>query len=123
MGLYSTALDSRVSGLVSISGFTPMRTYTAERGLIPRLGFFVPYDFDELIASIAPRPVMVVEPRFDRDGTPPDVRAAVDRARNAYQARGASASLALSEPWDYTRLPNSTQDEIIQVDETQSSMN
>jgi hypothetical protein len=57
---------------------------------------------------------MVMEPRFDRDGTPADVQAAVDRARNAYQAHSASANLALSEPWDYTRLPSSTQDEVIQ---------
>jgi hypothetical protein len=120
-----------VNGLVSISGFTPMRTDTADRGtggvarysheraLIPRLGFFVgreaqiPFDFDDLIASIAPRPVMIVEPQLDRDGTPADVRAAVNRARKAYMEHSASANLTLSEPWDYTRLPNATQDEII----------
>ena len=131
VGLYASALDPRVAGLVSISGFTPMRTdtpdrgtggiarYSHERGLIPRLGFFVgheaqiPYDFDDLIASIAPRPAMIVEPQLDRDGNPADVHAAIDKARTAYVRQGASASLVLSEPWDYTRLPNSTQDEII----------
>jgi pimeloyl-ACP methyl ester carboxylesterase len=131
VGLYAAALDPRVAGLISISGFTPMRTDTAdrgtggvaryshERGLIPRLGFFVgheaqiPYDFDELIATVAPRPAMIVEPQLDRDGNPADVRAAIDRAKTAYTLQGASASLAFSEPWDYTRLPNSTQDEII----------
>jgi len=56
---------------------------------------------------------MIVEPQLDRDGNPADVRAAVDRAKKAYVLHGASASLALSEPWDYTRLPNSTQEEII----------
>jgi pimeloyl-ACP methyl ester carboxylesterase len=89
VGLYTAALDARVKGVVSIAGFTPMRTDTAargtggvaryshERGLIPRLGFFVgredriPYDFDDLIATIAPRPVLVVEPQLDRDATPP----------------------------------------------------
>ena len=73
VGLYTAALDPRVKGVVSISGFTPMRTdvasrgtggiarYSVERGLIPRLGFFIgheqqiPYDWDELIATIAPR--------------------------------------------------------------------
>jgi pimeloyl-ACP methyl ester carboxylesterase len=131
VGIYTAALDARVAGLVSISGFTPMRTDTAdrgtggvaryshERGLIPRLGFFVghedriPYDFDDLIAGMAPRPSMIVEPQLDRDGNPADVHAAIDRARAAYTLKGASASLALSEPWDYTRLPNSTLDEII----------
>ena len=126
-----TALDSRVKGVVSISGFTPMRTdtaargtggiarYSQERGLIPRLGFFVghesqiPYDFDELIATIAPRPVMIVEPQLDRDGTPADVHAAVDQARKVYTLYGAPAKLALEEPWDYTRLPDKTQNEIV----------
>lgn len=131
VGLYAAALDPRVAGLVSISGFTPMRTdtadrgtggvarYSQERGLIPRLGFFVgheaqiPYDFDDLIATVAPRPVMIVEPQLDRDGSPADIRAAIERARAAYARQGSTTSLVLSEPWDYTRLPNSTQDEII----------
>jgi pimeloyl-ACP methyl ester carboxylesterase len=132
VGLYTAALDLRVAGLVSISGFTPMRTdaadrgtggvarYSLERGLMPRLGFFVgheaqiPYDFDDLIAAVAPRPTMIVEPQLDRDGSPAEVQAAAERGRAVYALRGAPANLAVSEPWDYTRLPNSTQDEIIQ---------
>src|SRR5262249_46540959 len=72
VGLYTAALDSRVKGLVSISGFTPMQTDTADRGaggvarysydrgIMPRLGFFVghetqiPYDFHEVLGLIAP---------------------------------------------------------------------
>jgi pimeloyl-ACP methyl ester carboxylesterase len=121
VGLYTAALDSRVAGVVSISGFTPMRTdtmergtggvarYSHERGLIPRLGFFVgheaqiPYDFDEVIATVAPRPVMIVEPQLDRDGNPGDVEAAVERARTAYGLHGASASLAFLKPWEIIR--------------------
>ena len=96
VGLYAAALDPRIKSVVSISGFTPMRTDTADRGtgglaryseeraLLPRLGFFIgnesrlPYDFDELIATIAPRSVLVVEPTMDRATTPADVRQAVD---------------------------------------------
>jgi pimeloyl-ACP methyl ester carboxylesterase len=132
VALHAAALDSRIGGVASISGFTPMRTDTAdkgtggiaryshERGIIPRLGFFVghesklPYDYDELIASIAPRPVMIVSPLLDRDGTPSDVRAAVERARPVYGLYGAAEKLALSQPWDYTRLPTGTQDAIIE---------
>jgi pimeloyl-ACP methyl ester carboxylesterase len=131
VGLYTAALDARVKGVVSIAGFTPMRTDTAargtggvaryshERGLIPRLGFFmgheaqIPYDFDELIATIAPRPVLVVEPQLDRDATPADVHAAVEQARKVYSLYGASAKLAIEEPWDYNRLPDRTQDEVV----------
>ncbi len=131
VGVYTAALDSRVKGVVSICGFTPMRTDTADRGtggvarysydrgLIPRLGLFVgheaqiPYDFDELLAAIAPRPVLVVQPRMDRDATPADVRAAVERAAKVYALYGAPARLALEEPWDYNRLPEKTQDGIV----------
>src|ERR1035438_6663711 len=124
---YAAALDQRVKAIVSISGFTPMRTDTAdrgtggiaryfeERGLIPRLGFFlghedrIPYDFDGLIAAIAPRPVLVVEPTMDRISPPADVRAAVEQARRVYALYNAGDKLALVEPKDYTRLPTPTQ--------------
>jgi dienelactone hydrolase len=128
VGLYAAALDSRITSVVSISGFTPMRTDTADRGtgglaryseeraLLPRLGFFignesrVPYDFDDLIASIAPRSVLVVEPTMDRATTPADVRRAVARARQVYNLYSAGDNLTLYEPVDYTRLTSATQD-------------
>lgn len=131
VALHTAALDSRVKGVVSISGFTPMRTDGAERGtggiarfshirpLMPRLGFFVgheariPYDYDELIAAIAPRPVLVVQPQMDRDANSADVRMAVERARKVYSLHGAGDKLALQEPHDYQRLPTATQDSII----------
>ena len=80
VGLYSAALDERIAGTVSVCGFSPMRTNapgkTAEgiyefshlHGLIPRLGFFageesrIPWNFDEIIGCIAPRPVLVIAP-------------------------------------------------------------
>jgi dienelactone hydrolase len=131
LGVYTAALDQRVKGVVSIAGFTPMRLDAAERGaggvarysiqkdLIPRLGFFVghetriPYDFHELLAAIAPRPVLVVQPQLDRDAHPRDVRTAVEEARKIYALYGASGRLAIEEPWDYGRLSQTTQDWII----------
>jgi pimeloyl-ACP methyl ester carboxylesterase len=131
VGLYAAGLDPRIQGVASICGFTPMRTDTAARGtggvarysyerdLIPRLGFFVgheaqiPYDFHEVLGLIAPRPVIVVEPQFDRDATPADVQTAVNEARKVYALYGASEKLGFREPWDYSRLPNKLQDEVI----------
>jgi pimeloyl-ACP methyl ester carboxylesterase len=131
VGVYTAALDARVKGLVSICGFTPMRSDTAargtggvaryshERGLIPRLGFFVghedqiPYDYPELLGVLAPRPVLVVEPQWDRDATPADVKTAVEQAKKVYALYGSAARLELQEPWDYNRLPTATQDEIV----------
>jgi pimeloyl-ACP methyl ester carboxylesterase len=131
VGLYTAALDARVKGVVSICGFTPMRTdtadrgtggvarYSLERGVIPRLGFFVgheaqiPYDFDELLAAIAPRPTLVVQPQLDRDATPADVHSSVEQARKVYGLYGSADHLALYEPWDYNRLPDKMQDWIV----------
>jgi poly(3-hydroxybutyrate) depolymerase len=126
VALYEAALDSRVNGVVSIAGFTPMRTDTAahgdggiarysyERDLIPKLGIFVghesqiPYDYQDLMGMIAPRPVLVVQPQLDRDATPADVASAVTQAKQVYSLYGAADKLAISEPWDYNRLPNNT---------------
>jgi pimeloyl-ACP methyl ester carboxylesterase len=131
VGLYTAALDSRVQGVVSICGFTPMRTDTAEKGMggvarysheramMPRLGFFIgheaqiPYDFQDLLGAISPRPVLVVQPELDRDANPAEVRAAVEQARKVYSLYNAAGKLGLDEPWDYNRLPNTTQDRII----------
>jgi pimeloyl-ACP methyl ester carboxylesterase len=132
VGLYAAALDSRIKAVVSICGFTPMRTdsaatgtggvarYSHERDLMPRLGFFVgheaqiPYDFHEILGLIAPRPVLAVQPQLDRDATPADVRTAVKEAKKVYALYGASDKLDLREPWDYNRLPSRLQDELIQ---------
>jgi dienelactone hydrolase len=126
VALYEAALDVRVKSVVSIAGFTPMRTdtagrgdggvarYSSERDLLPLLGFFIghesriPYDYQDLLGMIAPRPVLVVEPQLDRDATPADVASAVSQAKQVYSLYGAADKLAISEPWDYNRLPNNT---------------
>jgi pimeloyl-ACP methyl ester carboxylesterase len=131
VGLYSAAFDSRVKGVVSICGFTPMRTDTADKGtggiarytyvheLLPRLGFFVghetqlPYDFDEVLGTLAPRPVLIVQPQLDRDATPADVHNAIEAARQVYALYDSSGKLELKEPWDYNRLPDPIQNDII----------
>jgi dienelactone hydrolase len=127
VALHEAALDPRVKGVVSICGFTPMRTgstdmvsrFADEHALLPRLGLFagreakIPYDFDDLVGAIAPRPVLICQPLLDRDAAPAEVHAAVDRARDVFSLFNASDKLMLDEPWDYNRLPNSTQDRLI----------
>jgi hypothetical protein len=88
--------------------------------MVPRLGLFagnesrLPYDYEDLIALIAPRPVLVVQPAMDRDATPADVKAAVDRAKTVYTLSGAASSLELQEPNDYARLTVATQNKAIE---------
>ena len=131
VALHTAALEPRVKGVVSICGFTPMRSDTADKGtggiarfsidrpLMPRLGLFVgdegkiPYDYDEMLGSIAPRPVYIVSPQYDRDATPADVRGAAESARKVYALYHAANELAIDEPWDYNRLATPTQDRAI----------
>lgn len=122
VGLYAAALDERIAGVVSIAGFTPMRTNTADQGtegirayshlhgLLPRLGFFVgeeariPYDFHEILACIAPRPVLVIAPALDKDAILKDVNYCVEQARRVYGFYGASDQIQIFSPNDYNRL-------------------
>jgi dienelactone hydrolase len=132
LGLYAAALDERISCVVSIAGFTPMRTDVANRGtsgmtryshlygLIPRLGLFagseqrLPYDYDDLMALIAPRPVLVVQPQKDRDANPDDVRVAVKRAQEVYALGNAAENITLMEQDDYGRLTDATQNSAVE---------
>ena len=122
VGLYAAALDERISGVVSVAGFTPMRLNTPEKGtegikayshlhgLLPRLGFFVgneariPYDFHEILACIAPRPVLVIAPVMDKDAILEDVRNCVMQARNIYSLYGIPDNIQLFSPDDYNRF-------------------
>ena len=122
VGLYAAALDERIAGLVSVSGFTPMRTDSKDNGregikafshlhgLIPRLGFFVgnedriPYDYQEILGSIAPRPVLLIAPQLDQTANLRDIRASVSEAEKIYKLLGAPDQLVLNTPDDFNRF-------------------
>jgi pimeloyl-ACP methyl ester carboxylesterase len=120
VALYAAALDERIAGVASISGVTPMRrarpevegicAYSHLHGLIPRLGFFVgnenriPCDFEEIIACIAPRPILIVGPRWDRFAVSEDVISCVENARRVYVLSGAAGQLEILTPDDYNRF-------------------
>jgi hypothetical protein len=62
---------------------------------------------------IAPRPVLIVEPKLDRDAYPEEVEGAVNQAKQVYSLYNAGDKIAVQEPWDYNRLPNNVQDEAV----------
>ncbi|WP_331079604.1 acetylxylan esterase [Daejeonella sp.] len=122
VGLYAAALDERIAGLVSVSGFTPMRTDSKDNasegikafshlhGLIPRLGFYVghadriPYDYQEILGSIAPRPVLLIAPQLDHTASLTDIKASVSEAGKIYKLLGAPDQLILNTPDDFNRF-------------------
>eukprot|EP00912_Choanoflagellata_sp_UC4_P000645 UC4_evm3s399 len=119
VALHAAALDGRIAGIASFSGFTPMKTDIdglstggARRlyelhALVPRLGLLasaatqngaqyidVPYDYEELISSIAPRHILLYAQEFDRDANIKDVKACIDGARTAWIDHNASAKFS-----------------------------
>ncbi|MGH9326790.1 MAG: alpha/beta fold hydrolase [Terriglobia bacterium] len=128
IGLLTAAFDERVRGLVSICGLDPLRLQTPDKGtegirhyshlhgLLPRLGFFVghedrvPFDFDEVLASIAPRPVLIVAPTLDRYARIADVRREVEMAQQIYNLLGNQEALQFETPMDINRFPRSLQE-------------
>jgi dienelactone hydrolase len=130
VGLYTAATDKRIAGVVSVAGFTPMRTNTLNRGtegiktyshlhgLQPRLGFFVdnesriPVDFNEIIAAIAPRPVLLIAPEFNKDAHLQDIKNAVFEAEQVYKLFEKPGNIQLQIPWDINRFSPEMRDEV-----------
>jgi poly(3-hydroxybutyrate) depolymerase len=128
VALHAAALDDRVAGVASFAGFTPMRSDTADKptggirrlyemhALAPKLGLFadekggpsqtdIPYDYEEMIASLAPKPVLLYTPTSDRDATyTPDVEQCVAAAAAVWEAKGASANFSTAAPNAVTKM-------------------
>ncbi|MGC9353105.1 MAG: alpha/beta fold hydrolase [Mariniphaga sp.] len=122
VGIYAAATDDRIAGVVSVAGFTPMRsnsldrgtegimTYSHLHGLLPRLGFFVgnecriPVDFNEILAVIAPRPLLVIAPEFDKDAHIQDVKNCVEQVGNIYNLFSKPENIHLGIPKDINRF-------------------
>jgi len=85
VALHAAAEDARVAGVASVSGFEPLRSGAAVRrsggnrrwfelhATQPQLAWFngtetdIPYDFDDVIGLVKPRPALVYAPLQDRE--------------------------------------------------------
>ncbi len=128
VGLYAAALDQRITGVASFCGFTPLRTDTNDKptggnqrlyqwhALQPKLGLFegheneIPYDFDDVLRLIAPRPCLVYSPKRDRDADFDEVAACVDRARKAWTSVDKADALTQLTSDDINRFQRPQQD-------------
>ena len=131
VGLLTAALDERVKAVASICGFDPLqhtapgdgtegvRHYSHLHGLLPRLGFFVgeesrlPFDFDRVLALVAPRPALIVAPQLDRYVRVEAARSEVESAQRVYQLLGRSEALRLETPLDFNRFMVDRQEQVI----------
>jgi dienelactone hydrolase len=126
----TAALDERASAAISASGFTPFRSDTDAAGTgglrrwsdlygwLPRLGGFVgqeasvPVDFPEILAAIAPRPLLVVAPALDWHHPQSSVIQAVAAAKAACGLREAASKIQLYSPSCLAEFNNDIQSHI-----------
>jgi dienelactone hydrolase len=122
VGLYATAFDERIAGVACFSGFTPLRTDTDAKttggirrlwqwhALQPKLGLFqgreqeIPYDFDDVLARIAPRPCLIVSPQRDRNADFEDILACIKPAQLAWKTQDNPNGLQHLTPDDIDRF-------------------
>ncbi|MBO0799580.1 MAG: dienelactone hydrolase family protein, partial [Blastocatellia bacterium] len=130
VGLLTAALDDTVAGVAAVCGVDPLRLSTADKGtegirhyshlhgLLPQLGYFVgeeervPFDYDEVIALLAPRPALIVAPIRDRYARIDDVRREVEAAAGVYGVLGHKEALQLQTPDDFNRFPRKLQEQV-----------
>ena len=131
VGLVTAALDNRVKAVASVCGFDPLqhtspgdgtegvRHYSHLHGLLPRLGFFageesrLPFDYDRVLALVAPRPALIVAPTLDRYVHVEAVRSEVEQARKVYGLLGQNEALRLETPLDFNRFRVDRQEQVI----------
>ena len=93
--------------------------YSHLHGLLPRLGFFVghesrlPFDYDEVLALIAPRPALIVAPVLDRYARVCDVTSEVEQAGKVYRLLGREAALELDTPLEFNSFSSATQARVV----------
>ncbi len=128
VALLSASLDQRVAGVAVVSGFTPWRNsvyppaievMSGIHGFIPRLGLWedqpgsVPVDFPEILACIAPRPLMVIAPELDRHADKTAVKQCMDSVAGVYRLLGEEGNLRFDAPLEINRLTNDMRDSIV----------
>ncbi len=119
VALHLASSDERVKAVAAIDGISPLRkeksklntfgirSYAIKRGLAPRMGLFIgseerlPYDYDDLIGTIAPRHVMIDAAELDWRVNHKELKQCVERAREVYKLLGAEEALKYETPYDY----------------------
>ena len=131
VGLVTAALDERVKAVASVCGLDPLqhtapgdgtegvRHYSHLHGLLPKLGFFageesrLPFDYDRVLALVAPRPALIVAPTLDRYCPVEAVRDEVEQARKVYELLGRNEALHIETPLDFNRFMVDRQEQVI----------
>jgi dienelactone hydrolase len=121
--VYTAVFDERIKAVVSSCGLDSFADYkggditgwTSTR-YMPRLADYkgrsseIPFDFDELLAALAPRPVMLSAPLHDVNFNAGSVDRISTAARAIYALHGAADSLVVEHPDSEHDFPDGARD-------------
>lgn len=110
--LFVAAFDERIKALVVSSGFTSFRQYKggnlagwAHAGYMPRITSIygndparMPFDFDDVLATIAPRPLFINAPLQETNLKVEGVRECVEAVKPIYASFRAEQNLTVMHP-------------------------
>lgn len=129
VGLMAAARDTRIAGVAAVAAVSPwrasneqyptLRTLAIDHAFMPRLGMFVqkpeasPVDFGEIIASIAPRPVMITAPTLDRHSDPDATKFALANVEKVYRVLDAKRNFQVDLPEEINRVMPGMEDHIL----------
>ncbi len=120
--IHLAALDARPEGYGLVCPPLPYRLdsdiaetgginrWAQERMLLPQLGVFsgqekrVPYDLDEILKAQAPKPLVLVTPKYDRFAPVPKMDHPVKSLEEVYAAMNASDNLVRVSPEKYNHF-------------------
>jgi len=120
VGLMAAAMDDRIEGVAVVAAFSPWRTsndryesirvFSHQHGFTPRLGLFagkpetVPVDYAEIMALIAPRPLLVINPLLNRHSDPQAAAETMETVKAAYEMTGGEGKLRVETPREINRI-------------------
>lgn len=124
--LFTACFDQRIRAAVTSCGFTAFHKYyegnlkgwTSDR-YMPRIRDIyhndpnrVPFDFQEVIAAIAPRPLFISAPLHDSNFEVSGVRDVVAAARPVYALCGAASALQVEYPDEAHDFPGAIREQV-----------
>jgi len=125
------ALDDRPARFVLVAPPLPFRLdtdvnetggilrWSKDNMLLPALGLFagketrIPYDLDELLGMAAPKPLLLVHPKYDRLAPGEPFKTFTDRMAARYKDAGKPENLVLLEPGTYNQFNEDVQKELV----------
>ena len=110
--LFLAAFDSRIKAMVTSCGFNSFFKYCggdltgwSHRGYMPRIAAVygcdpkqMPFDFPEIVAALAPRPLFINAPKNDSNFEMSGVEDCITAARPVYELLGAKDGLVVMHP-------------------------